>query len=253
MSYFYYHSKKIYYTEKGNGRPLVFLHGNTASSRMFEPLLPLYEDKFRVILVDFLGNGRSDRIEKFPPDLWQEQARQTVALLEHLGLRKAGLLGCSGGAWAAINAGLLRPDLVAGTVADSFDGRTLGDGFAENLMKEREGAKGDPQAAGFYQWCQGDDWEQVVDRDTEALVRCAEEKLPLFVRPLAELEVPLLLMGSLGDGMTRGDLQQEYEAVAAETNAEICMFSQGGHPALYSNAEAAAAAVCRFMEERANH
>ena len=92
-----------------------------------------------------------------------------------------------------------------------------------------------------------------IQKKYQKSVRCAEEKLPLFVRPLAELEVPLLLMGSLGDGMTRGDLQQEYEAVAAETNAEICMFSQGGHPALYSNAEAAAAAVCRFMEERANH
>lgn len=84
MSYFMYQSKKIYYSETGNGKPVVFLHGDTASSRMFEPLLPLYEERFRVILVDFLGHGRSDRLTEFPADLWQEEARQTVALLEHL-------------------------------------------------------------------------------------------------------------------------------------------------------------------------
>ena len=42
MSYFYYQSKRIYYTESGNGAPVLFLHGNTASSKMFELLLPLY-------------------------------------------------------------------------------------------------------------------------------------------------------------------------------------------------------------------
>ncbi len=83
MPYFTYQSKQIYYSEAGEGKPLLFLHGNTASSKMFEPLLPLYTDNFKVILIDFLGNGRSDRVEKFPASLWQEWAKQTVALLEH--------------------------------------------------------------------------------------------------------------------------------------------------------------------------
>ena len=55
MSYFHYQSKKIYYKEIGSGKPLVMLHGDTASSRMFELLLPLYQEDFRVILMDFLG------------------------------------------------------------------------------------------------------------------------------------------------------------------------------------------------------
>lgn len=155
MSYFYYQSKKIFYTEAGAGKPVLFLHGNTASSRMFEPLLTLYEDQFHVILMDFLGHGRSERLERFPADLWIEEARQTVALLEHLDLGKVNLVGTSGGAWVAINTALERPDLVEKVVADSFDGRTLGDDFAENLLQERKNAKQDEMGAGFYQWCQG--------------------------------------------------------------------------------------------------
>ena len=125
MSYFNYQSKRIYDSEQGLGKPGVFLHGDTASSKMFEILLPLYADNFKVIQIDFLGNGKSDRVEEFPVDLWQEEARQTIALLEHLQYGKVNLVGTSGGAWVAINAALERPDLVERVVADSFDGRTL--------------------------------------------------------------------------------------------------------------------------------
>ncbi len=247
MSYFNYQSKNIYYTETGNGKPVVFLHGNTASSKMFEPLLPLYEEHYKVILLDFLGHGKSDRLAEFPADLWQEEARQTIALLEHLNYGKVSLVGSSGGAWAAINAGLLRPDLVEKVVADSFDGRTLGEDFARNLINERTGAKLDAQAAWFYQWCQGEDWERIVDMDTKALVQCAEEKIPLFLKPLSELKIPLLLIGSVEDEMIRPDFQVEYEAIAGETGAETCMFSQGDHPAILSNAEQAAETIRRFL------
>lgn len=249
MSYFIYQEKRIYYSESGKGNPVVFLHGNTASSRMFEMLLPLYEEHFKVILLDFLGHGRSDRLAEFPADLWQEEARQTVALLDHLKCGKVSLVGSSGGAWAAVNAALLRPDLVEQVVADSFDGRTLGEHFAENLIEERVGAKQNEQAVWFYQWCQGEDWERIVDMDTNALVQCAREKLPLFFRPLSELKASLLLMGSAGDEMVRPDVQKEYEGISAETGAEICMFSGGGHPAIFSNAEQAAEVIRKFLSQ----
>lgn len=109
MAYFKYENKKIYYKEIGSGVPLILLHGDTASSKMFEFLLPLYENFFKVILIDFLGNGKSDRIGKFPADLWFSQAQQVIALLEHLNYHKVNLIGTSGGAWVAMNVALERP------------------------------------------------------------------------------------------------------------------------------------------------
>ncbi|QNM06321.1 alpha/beta fold hydrolase [Qiania dongpingensis] len=249
MSYFGYQGKKIYYKEYGEGKPVVFLHGNTASSRMFEPLCQLYEEGMKIILIDFLGHGRSDRLDEFPVDLWQEEARQTIALLEHLHCGKAGLVGTSGGAWAAVNAALERPDLMDRVAADSFDGRRLAEGFAASLMDERKAAKKDAQALWFYEWCQGTDWERVVDMDTRALVRCAEEESPLFCRPIGELQVPLFLLGSREDNMIRKDFEKEYEEIAKETGAKIRIFETGGHPAIYSNAEKAAEEIRRFMLE----
>lgn len=247
MSYFIYQLKKIYYSEQGMGKPVVFLHGDTASSKMFEFLLPLYTDNFKVILIDFLGNGKSDRVDEFPADLWQEEARQTIALLEHLQYGKVNLVGTSGGAWVAINAALERPDLVELVVADSFDGRMLAEDFAKNLVKERSVAKMDEQAAGFYEWCQGEDWEEVVDKNTDALLRCAKEKRPLFCKPLEQLRNPMLLMGSKGDEMVRKDLLAEYETIAGLTGAEICVFESGFHPAIVSNGEKAAKVIGRFL------
>lgn len=64
MAYFIYKSKKIFYREVGEGVPVVFLHGNTASSKMFEPLLHFYQEHAHIVLIDFLGNGKSERIKK---------------------------------------------------------------------------------------------------------------------------------------------------------------------------------------------
>lgn len=112
MPYFFYQGKRCFYTCSGVGPPLLFLHGNTASSQMFQFLLPFYTPCFRCILPDFLGSGRSQRIPELPPQLWIDQGRQAAALIRHLGLGPAFLVGTSGGAWAALNVGLEHPDLV---------------------------------------------------------------------------------------------------------------------------------------------
>lgn len=51
-----------------------------------------------------------------------------------------------------------------------FDGRTLNEHFSDKLLSERIKSKNDLQARQFYQWCQGKDWEKIVDLDTKALL-----------------------------------------------------------------------------------
>lgn len=248
MTYFIYQSKRIFYKEIGVGKPLIMLHGDTASSVMFEFLLPLYQENFRVVLIDFLGNGKSDRIEKFPENLWITQAEQVIALIEYLRIQKANLIGTSGGAWVAINTALKRPDLIDRVVADSFDGRTLHKNFAENLLQEREFAKHDDQAKQFYEWCQGEDWETVVDLNTQALTKCAVNQIPLFCRPLETLSTPILFTGSLEDDMCRKNMVEEYtEMNRLVQNGTVHIFKTGGHPAIMTNAELFSKVVTEYL------
>ncbi len=67
-----------------------------------------------------------------------EEARQTIALIEYLKIRKVNLVGSSGGAGVAFNAALERPDLVERVVADSFDGGTLAEDLICRFLKERK-------------------------------------------------------------------------------------------------------------------
>ena len=244
MSYFNYHNQSIFFQGIGLGPPLIFLHGNTASSKMFEMLLPLYKDNFKVILIDFLGNGYSDRMEDIPSELWYDEAMQTIALIEHLRYDQVNLVGTSGGAWAAVNAALERPERVNKVITDSFDGRTLHNGFAEDLLSERNRTKKDAQAKQFYEWCQGADWEAVVDADTQALLQFVSLKKPLFYKPLSSLQRPILFMGSREDTMVREDLADEYRKMADIVgHGVVHLFDTGGHPAILSNAEAAAEVI----------
>ena len=253
MSYFQYQGNSCFYKEYGQGKPIIFLHGNTGSSNMFKALVPLYAENFRCILIDFLGNGQSDRVSQFSPDIWHDEALQTIALIEHLNCGKVGLIGTSGGAWAAVNTGLERPDLVEAIIADSFDGRTLNEDFSTNLLSERKMAKEDIQSRQFYEWCQGADWEKVVDLDTEALLKCAEEKRPLFHKPLKELKTPILFMGSREDESCRNNIEEEYREMASMlSESSIYLFPKGGHPSLFSNAEEAAALIKNFISQHIN-
>lgn len=250
MSYFNYQSKNIFYQEIGKGKPVLFLHGDTASSKMFELLLPLYTEHFKVILIDFLGNGQSDRINELPIDLWYSQARQVIALLEHLNYDKVSLVGTSGGAWSAVNVALDRPDLINKVVADSFDGRTLQKDFSTNLIAERTFAKSDAMARQFYEWCNGDDWEAVVDLNTKILTTFASTEKPLFHKPLQTLAVPILLLGSKQDSMCRKDLVNEYESMLKLIpNGKMHIFETGDHPAIVSNAEDAAELIIKFVNQ----
>lgn len=60
MSYFDFDNKRIYYTIEGSGKPLLLLHGNTASSKMFDSIVPLFSGKNTVMRMDFLGCGRNN-------------------------------------------------------------------------------------------------------------------------------------------------------------------------------------------------
>ena len=46
----------------------------------FEILMPLYSANYRCILIDFLGNGQSDRIKKFSADMWYKQVIRKIII-----------------------------------------------------------------------------------------------------------------------------------------------------------------------------
>lgn len=243
MSYFVFDNKNLYYNESGTGKPLLFLHGNTASSNMYLLIADKYKQDFNVILLDFLGHGRSDRLNEFPVDLWFYEAQQTIAFLKHKQYEDVNIIGSSGGAMVAINVALEAPELIDKVIADSFEGEASNTAFTQNLLNDRENAKADKGARAFYEYMHGHDWEQIVDKDTTAILRHEKEIGHFFHKSLHSLEADILLTGSKEDefmsAISDNYLENVYEDIIKKIgHGKIHLFNSGGHPAMITNQDA---------------
>ena len=55
--------RKIHYVEQGEGRPILFLHGNPTSSYLWRNIIPYAAQHGRAIALDLIGMGKSDKPE----------------------------------------------------------------------------------------------------------------------------------------------------------------------------------------------
>ena len=114
MPEFDYNGFRISYEEYGAGeRPLVLIHGLLMNRRMFDRLGPaMAEHGNRVLTVDLLGHGRSDRPAEMSQYSMTFFARQVEALLDHLDLEDAVVGGTSLGANVTLEMAYLEPKRV---------------------------------------------------------------------------------------------------------------------------------------------
>src|SRR6185312_93824 len=170
MPFFKVEGQRLAYTEFGGGpalvsgpggrgrtarsapaasRPLILLHGLLLSQEMHRPLAEALAARGnRVITLDLLGHGHSDR----PRDMWRYSmgayGREIVALMDHLGIDEAALMGTSLGANAALEVAAQNPERLRGMVIEMpvLDNGLLGSAlsftpllvaltFGEEIMK----------------------------------------------------------------------------------------------------------------------
>jgi pimeloyl-ACP methyl ester carboxylesterase len=112
MGEFRYEGHRISYDVYGEGRrPVVLVHGLLMNRHMFDRLGPeLAARGNRVVAVDMLGHGRSDRPEDLRLYSMPLFARQVVALLDHLGEEQAVIGGTSLGANIALELAVRYPE-----------------------------------------------------------------------------------------------------------------------------------------------
>jgi pimeloyl-ACP methyl ester carboxylesterase len=150
MPEFEFDGYRISYDDYGAGdRPLVLVHGLLMNRRMFDRLAPEMAARGnRVIAIDLLGHGRSDRPAEMSHYSMTFFARQVEALMDHLELDQAVIGGTSLGANTTLELAYLSPDRVKAmmvempvldnallAVAVIFTPIMLGLRFGEPLLK----------------------------------------------------------------------------------------------------------------------
>ena len=120
MAEFRHQGRRISYDVHGEGdRPSVLIHGLLMNRRMFDRLAPaLAERGQRVITVDLLGHGRSDRPSEMVHYSMSFFSQQVVALLDHLEIEQAVIGGTSLGANVSLTTAKEAPERVRGMMVE---------------------------------------------------------------------------------------------------------------------------------------
>lgn len=208
---------KVAYIDKGKGKPVIFIHGVSATLSSFDGLYPaMVKNGYRIIGVDLLGYGKSDK-----PDIAYSiplHARTVISLAKQLGLKDAILVGHSMGGAVSVYAMLEEPELFHSMVLMTPGGLTEYSPAAVFFLKHFynyiwANRYSDPRAAGeyyhelVYQWSPAMDeflktrermmahpeWKKVqktIKNSTVSVVEIAKEILP----KIGSIKKPVLVL-----------------------------------------------------------
>ncbi len=114
---------RIAYETLGDGPPVVIQHGIFSNRRAWIDygLTPLLSDAYRLILVDSLGHGDSDKPDDPPAYSRQFRAGDIAAVLDHEGIDRAHYVGYSMGAWIGTGVAIHHADRLLSLTLGGWD------------------------------------------------------------------------------------------------------------------------------------
>ncbi len=140
---------RLFHEVSGEGPAVVLVHGRGLDHRMWAPQVAALATRHRLVRYDLRGFGRSrSGVNAY------SHADDLAGLLDHLGIERAAVVGCSLGGGAAVNFALLHPARLLGlvTVGGSLGGYAWSREFQDTFREaHRIALESGPRAANeFY-------------------------------------------------------------------------------------------------------
>jgi pimeloyl-ACP methyl ester carboxylesterase len=137
---------KVYYTIEGKGTPVLLIHGFGANGDLnwrAPGVVKALAEHYQVITIDNRGHGRSDKPHD-PAKYGEEMVEDAVRLLDHLGIKKAHVVGYSMGGMITAKLLTTHPDRLLSATLGGHGGVKQGDdmGRMEPLTQSLEAGKG---------------------------------------------------------------------------------------------------------------
>lgn len=191
---------KIYYDKIGTGKPLVLVHGNKETHKIFDKLIDALKDSFTIYAVDSRGHGQSDKVSEYH---YADMADDILRLIEEEGIEKPSLFGFSDGGIIGI--------LCAVKASDKFDKIiAAGANIAVN------GLKTIPLA--------GMRLNYLITRNSLTKMMLKEPVIP--ISELKKITCPVLVLAGEWD-----IIKEKHTRMIAENirNAQLMIFRRKGH------------------------
>lgn len=112
MPYLTRNGVRLYYEDHGQGDPLLLTHGYGASTGMWQPQLSAFQDTHRLVLWDMRGHGESDSPDDQALYSHDHTVEDMRALLDHLSIEHAVLVGHSLGGFLSLAFHVAYPERV---------------------------------------------------------------------------------------------------------------------------------------------
>lgn len=123
MPFFQHDGLTLHYEDEGTGRPLVFLHEFGGDARTWADQLRYFSTHpthpRRTLILSARGYPPSDVSEDAADYGWQQNRDDVIALLDHLSIETADVVGLSMGGYIALITALRYPDRIGSVVCAS--------------------------------------------------------------------------------------------------------------------------------------
>lgn len=232
---------KIYYAVYGQGAPVVLLHGGLGHSGHFGFQVPALVDRFQVIAIDSRGQGRSTRGKiAISYDL---MARDVIAVLDKLAVKRASVVGWSDGGEVALKLGIGFAERVERLFV-------FGANYNASGSKPRSGPS--PTFAAYTTRCRAD--YARLARGNASYPALVAALLPLWRNPtgitkdqLRAIQAPVMMADGDHDEIIA--LAQIEEMSRLIPNGRLKVFEDTSHFALWQDPEAFNAALLEFLTD----
>src|SRR4051812_34449021 len=234
---------RIAYAIYGKGEPVVLLHGGLGNSGHFGFQLPALIDRFQVIAIDSRGQGRSTRTPA--PLTYDLMATDVIAVLDHLHIARASVVGWSDGGEVALKLGIRFPDRVHRLFI-----------FGANYDASGSKARGSRAATftAYMQKCRAD--YQRLLRTTRGFDQLTAALLPLWRTPsgitrdqLRAIQAPVAVADGDHDEIIL--IEQIEEMARLIPRGKLVVFPDTSHFALWQDPAAFNQAMLDFLIEPA--
>jgi len=240
--------ERIYYEVIGDGPPLVLTHGAGGNHAVWFQQVPRFARSHRVVLWDQRGFGRSTA--RGGPNTPARAVADLAALLDHLGIARADLVGQSMGGWAVLGLALAQPARVRSLVlADtpggidtpelraSFANLGKGGGFATSELGRHPAVAHDffdrhPERAVLYQQLGGFGDPKLGDV-LPSLVAARHD-----AAALSKLACPvLLIVGDVDSLFSPAVIHASAKQLPAACRARVVTIPRAGHSPYFEEPE----------------
>lgn len=212
---------RVHYVEAGEGSPILCLHGEPTWSYLYRKMIPALSKVGRVVVMDWVGFGRSDKYSEISDYSYQMHHDTLTAFIEKLDLRDITLV-CQD--WGGILGLPVAMEMM--------------DRFARLMIMNTGLPTGDlPMSEGFMQWR---NFAERTGRDLEPgkLLQISSVASPASAETIAAYDAPFpdgsyragvaafpLLIPLKIDDSGAAELRQTREALKAWNKPALVMFS----------------------------